>query len=350
MAENRSLVLVVILGVMIGAPGLLAFYDIPSTLVRSPVASSPLWRPEPGTTWQWQLTDLPVDLSIDAEVYDIDLFDNDGRVVAALHAHGRKVICYVSVGSWEDWRPDADQFPPSIIGKEYIGWPGEKWLDIRRIDLIGPIMQKRLDLCKEKGFDAVEPDNIDGYTYDTGFALTYQDQITYNIWLANQSHRRGLSIGLKNDAGQVADLLPHFEWALTEDCFYEGWCDRMLPFIEAGKAVFAAEYTDTGATTDQFCQLANAMNFSVILKHRGLDAYRETCRVDTIKVTTTTETQETALKKWLTTTIVTTQRLTTKIIEIESPDLAILAFAVSISGIVGFAAGVLIGRRKKASV
>jgi hypothetical protein len=75
----------------------------------------------------------------------------------------------------------------------------------------------------------------------------------------------------------VADLLPYFDWALTEDCFDQGWCGDMQPFITAGKPVFAAEYTDTGMTTAQFCPQANAMNFSAILKHRDLDAWREGC-------------------------------------------------------------------------
>ena len=66
-------------------------------------------------------------------MYDIDLFDNDVAAVAALHAQGSVVICYISVGSWEDWRPDAGQFPSEVLGNDYEGWPGEKWLDIRRI-------------------------------------------------------------------------------------------------------------------------------------------------------------------------------------------------------------------------
>ncbi len=236
-----------------------------------------IWHPPLNTTWQWQLTDLPLDQSFDVDMYDIELFDNDASVVAALHAQGRKVICYISVGSWEDWRPDADRFPQEIIGKDYAGWEGEKWLDIRRIDLLGPIMRNRLDLCKAKGFDGVEPDNIDGYTNDTGFPLTYEDQLAYNIWLANEAHARGLSIGLKNDPEQVTDLLPYFDWALTEDCFVEGWCEQLLPFIDAEKPVFAAEYSDTGVTLEDFCPQAAVLNFSAILKDRGLDAYREAC-------------------------------------------------------------------------
>jgi hypothetical protein len=210
-------------------------------------------------------------------MYDIDLFDNEASVITALHEQGRKVICYVSVGSREDWRPDADQFPASVIGNDYEGWPGENWLDIRQIDLLAPIMRARLDLCKKKGFDGIEPDNIDGYTNDTGFPLTYEDQLKYNLWLAEEAHARGLSIGLKNDSEQAADLLSNYDWALTEDCFAEGWCKDMLPFIQMGKPVFAAEYTDTGVTLEQLCQEAKPLNFSLILKNRELDAWQQTC-------------------------------------------------------------------------
>ena len=45
-------------------------------------------------------------------------------------------------------------------------------MDIRQIDILGPIMQARLDLCKQKGFDAVEPDNVDAYQNKPGFPMT----------------------------------------------------------------------------------------------------------------------------------------------------------------------------------
>ena len=240
-------------------------------------SQSAWWKPSVSLRWQWQLSDMPVDLSLDVDMYDIDLFENDASVIAALHAQGRKVVCYVSVGSWEDWRPDEDQFPDSVIGEDYEGWPGENWLDIRQIELLAPVMRARLDLCRDKGFDGIEPDNIDGYTNDTGFPLTYEDQIRYNLWLADEAHARGLSIGLKNDPDQVAELLPYFDWALTEDCFAEGWCEEMLPFIQMGKPVFAAEYTDTGGSIEQLCQEAEPLNFSLILKDRELGAWQEAC-------------------------------------------------------------------------
>ncbi len=230
----------------------------------------------PETTFDWQLGDK-VDTSIDVQVYDIDLFTSETSLVAALHAQGRKVICYISVGSWEEWRPDKDKFPPSVIGKDYVHWTGEKWLDIRQLSILAPIMQARLDLCQAKGFDAVEPDNIDGFGTDTGFPLTDDDQLTYNRWLAQEAHQRGLSIGLKNDGDQAADLLPDFDWALTEDCFYQGWCEQVVPFIQAGKAVFATEYTDTGIKLEDFCPTARKLKFSAILKNRDLDSFRQAC-------------------------------------------------------------------------
>ncbi len=252
-------------------------YLTPALETESNIVEDDWWQPAVDTTWQWELTDQPIDPSFEVDMYDIEMFDSDAATVAELHTQGRKVVCYLSAGSWEDWRPDAADFPASIIGNDYGGWPGEKWLDIRQIDLLGPIMLARLDECQAKGFDGIEPDNIDGYTNDTGFPLTYQDQLDYNIWLANEAHARGLSIGLKNDSDQVADLLPYFDWALTEDCFAQEWCEEMLPFIETGKPVFAAEYTDTGITTDQFCPQAQEMNISVILKNRELDAWLELC-------------------------------------------------------------------------
>lgn len=235
------------------------------------------WQPTPGTSFQWQLGGPPLDHRPQADVYDIDLFDHSAAEVRRLRAAGRRVICYVSAGSLEDWRPDAARFPRQVIGKAYAGWPGERWLDIRRIDLLAPLMRARLDRCRALGFDGVEPDNIDGYNADTGFPLTREDQVRYNLWLANEAHRRGLSIGLKNVPELAARLEPTFDWALTEDCAAQGWCDRMAPFVRRGKAVFMVEYTDTGVTREKVCRVARQNGFFAALKRRELDAWRRTC-------------------------------------------------------------------------
>ncbi|MEP7133593.1 MAG: endo alpha-1,4 polygalactosaminidase [Chloroflexota bacterium] len=234
------------------------------------------WHPTVGLTWQWQIGNNDIDTSIEADVYDIDLYV-DQAIIDELHAKGRKVIGYISVGSWEDWRPDKDQFPPEVLGKDYEGWKGEKWLDVRRIDLLAPIMLARLNLCQAKGFDAVEPDNVEVYTNDTGFPLTYDDQLKFALWLADEVHKRGLAIGQKNASDQIADLVDVYDFAITEDYFYYKQAELMLPYIKAGKPVFAAEYTDLPGDFAAFCKQSKQLNFSTILKKRGLDAWIQTC-------------------------------------------------------------------------
>jgi len=247
----------------------------PAPLPSSPPPAADWWRPSPGLTWQWQL-DEDVDTSVEADVYDIDLYA-DQSVIDELHARGVKVICYISVGSWEDWRPDADQFPAEVLGRNYEGWPGERWLDIRRIDLLAPILRARLDLCQAKGFDGIEPDNIEIYTNRTGFPLTYGDQLAYAKWLADEAHARGLAIGIKNAPDMVADSLDFFDFAITEDAFYYDWIEEMLPFIDAGKPVFAAEYTDMDVDFNAACAWGRQHNVSFILKNRILTAWLQTC-------------------------------------------------------------------------
>ena len=240
----------------------------------TPSIVNDLWRPEVGVTWQWQLTDAPVDTSIDADVYDVDLFETDAATVRRLHDLGRRVICYVNAGGWEDWRGDADAFPAEVIGGALDGWPGERWLDITRLDVLAPIMEARLNKCSEKGFDGVEPDNVDAFDNPTGFQLTYEDQIAYNLWWVEQAHARGLSIGLKNALQHIPDVVDEYDWALNEECFAYKECEELSPFINAGKAVFHVEYEVEAA---EFCPQTTALGFSSMRKGWDLDATFERC-------------------------------------------------------------------------
>lgn len=255
-------------------PASLQSQDEVSVYLPTVIASgTAVWQPTPGTTWQWQLTG-DIDTSFDVAMYDIDLFDVPQSVIDELHEDGRIVICYFSAGSYEEWRPDAADFPASVRGNPLDNWPGESWLDVRQIDTLGPIMQARLDLAVQKACDGVEPDNIDGYTNSSGFPLSASDQLAYNTWLAAKAHSRGLSIGLKNDLDQIPDLLPHFDWALNEQCFQYDECDLLLPFIQADKAVFGVEYE--GELAD-FCPQAMANHFSWLLKDWDLGPERMAC-------------------------------------------------------------------------
>lgn len=232
------------------------------------------WQPSPGASWQWQLSGT-LDTSIDVQMYDIDLVETPAATITELKNAGRTVICYFSAGSWEAFRDDADLFPESVLGAIMDGWPDERWLDIRQIDLLAPVMSARLDLAVSKGCDGVEPDNVDGYANDSGFPLTGADQLAYNRWLAKSAHDRGLSIGLKNDLDQIPELVAEFDWALNEQCAEFEECDLLSPFVEAGKAVFGVEYQGEAAT---FCPVVNALNFDWLHKRLALDAWRVPCR------------------------------------------------------------------------
>ena len=232
------------------------------------------WRPTRGLTWQWQLDGGPIDLSVDAEVFDVDLWATTESEIDALHDQGRKVICYLSAGSWEPYRPDADEFPEEVLGPPVDGWPDERWLDIRRLDVLEPLMAARFDLCRAKGFDGVEPDWMDSHTQDTGFDITAEDQLRYNRRLAELAHERGLAIGLKNDLGQVEELADLFDFAVVEQCMEFDECELLLPFLDRDKPVFHAEYD---LPTSAFCAEARRLGLSSIRKRLDLGPWRETC-------------------------------------------------------------------------
>jgi hypothetical protein len=239
----------------------------------SPRPSPAWWRPKLGLTWQWQLTGA-LDTSVAADVYDVDGFTTPAADVAKLHVAGRHVICYVNVGAYEDFRPDADRYPQGVRGHALEGWPGEAWLDIRRWDLLEAPLAERFKACRDKGFDAIEPDNVDGYANESGFALTAADQLTYNRRIADLAHRYGLAVGLKNDVEQAATLAPVFDFAVNEECTVYRECGLLRAFTAAGKPVFHTEYT---LPTTGFCATTKALGFSSIRKRTELDAWREPC-------------------------------------------------------------------------
>ncbi|MGY1608878.1 MULTISPECIES: endo alpha-1,4 polygalactosaminidase [unclassified Geodermatophilus] len=233
----------------------------PSGAGDAPGTSTP-WRPAPGTTWQYQLSGA-LDLSVDADVYDVDWQETTAEQVRQLHDAGRRVICYVNAGAYEEWRPDAGAYPEEVLGRPLDDWPGERWLDIRRTDVLLPILAARFDACRAKGFDAVEADNVDGYTNDTGFPLTAQDQLAFNTAVAGLAHDRGMSVALKNDVEQVTDLAPVFDFAVNEECLVYDECEAYRPFLALGKAVLHVEYT---APPREQCVLASSLGMSTILK------------------------------------------------------------------------------------
>ncbi|MFQ5551082.1 MAG: endo alpha-1,4 polygalactosaminidase [Gemmatimonadales bacterium] len=143
-------------------------------------------------------------------------------------------------------------------------------------------MQARLDLAVQKNCDGVEPDNVDGFTNNTGFPLTATDQLAFNRFLANEARTRGLAVALKNDLDQIPELVDYFDLSVNEQCHEFNECDQLQPFITAGKPVLNAEYADQFVSDpvqrQTMCAAAVAQNLRTLVLPIDLDdSFRFSC-------------------------------------------------------------------------
>ena len=246
-------------------------------LMAGSAAAEPL-RPPPGDAgFAISLSKPGIAPQAGISNYEIDLFDVPQPTIDSLHAADGYVICYFSAGTFEDWRPDAARFPESVLGRDNVGWPGERWLDIRQREILAPIFGARLDLAVQKHCDAVDPDNVDGFSNETGFKISTWDQISFNRWLATEAHTRGLAIGLKNAPDLVQELAGTFDFSVIESCAAEGSCSDYKPFADNGKPVFQIEYRDETKDWKAVCAAARAAHFTAILTDEELDGQAEHC-------------------------------------------------------------------------
>lgn len=250
----------------------------PSALMSS-TTDPARWMPSVNDTWQLQLQGT-INTSYNAAVFDIDLFDTPQATINALKAQGKRVVCYFSAGSSENWRPDFSKFKAADMGNALDGWAGERWLDTRSAN-VRAVMTARMDLAKSKGCDGVDPDNVDGYTNKPGFPLTAATQLDYNRFLATQAHARGLAVGLKNSVAQLSDLASAFDFAVNEQCFQYNECSGYSAFTVQGKPVFNVEYQTKwkDATTRQtLCAKAKALSLRTLVLPLALnDKFRYSC-------------------------------------------------------------------------
>lgn len=236
------------------------------------LSCNPQSKFETGDKWQIQFNGELKDIAT-AKVFDLDLFSIDEALIKRLHKQGKKVICYFSAGTMENWRPDKFLLEKKLQGKPMKDWEGENWLDIRSTE-VRNLMSKRLDLAREKGCDAVDPDNVDEYTHESGFPLTAQDQLDYNKYLAKEAHKRKMLIGLKNDLNQVTDLVEDFDFAINESCADFNECELLKPFILKNKPVLTISYQ---GKSDKLCKEAKKMHLDLVFKNKKLDEKAEYC-------------------------------------------------------------------------
>ena len=253
--------------------------------------------------WQWEL-DHPLNLSRPGDmgtddtlpngkpapspvIYDIDGIINPTSTVAALHARGKHVVCYIEVGAAGNYYTAAEEHTATtyyrqfqtagLLGTKVPGYP-ERYLDITSTRAVS-IVESMIDhQCAAKRFDAVETDIDDEYTDSTGFGLTRADEERYMTTLADYMHGLGLGWWIKNpdDTGDsyAKAMYPLADAVLTEQCNQYSTCGALAPY-EHHKAVFNAEYD---LKTSQFCSADIGRGFNGARFDLGLTGARSPCQ------------------------------------------------------------------------
>ena len=226
----------------------------PHALVAAEAAPAYIKPPTGKLIWDWQISasDAQIIPPSGAKLMDVDGFNTSAAKVAALKKQGIYMVCYLDVGSWEKNRPDSAQYPASTKLKKDPDWD-EYFLDIREVQQpyskLAPILNSRFAMCKAKGFDAVEPDNLQNAENATGSGLTMADQFAFDAWVADHVHAHDLAVFQKNDPDQVLSRAPDgrqlvdlFDAILNEQCQQYGECAGLSEYTKRGKLALDTEY------------------------------------------------------------------------------------------------------------
>jgi hypothetical protein len=177
-------------------------------------------------------------------VYDLDISDPN---IKAIKSANKKLICYFSAGTAEDFRDDIGCFKPADTGCNYGGdFSNEYWIDYISTN-VREIMLHRMDRAKALGCDAIDPDNMDAYEQLNGLGLTKQDSVDYIKFLSQAAHARGLSIGINNAPDLISSITSGansdvVQSAVVEQCISYDECDLFQPLVDQNKPVFNIEY------------------------------------------------------------------------------------------------------------
>ncbi|MYW16125.1 hypothetical protein GT045_20545 [Streptomyces sp. SID486] len=118
-----------------------------------------------------------------------------------------------------------------------IGTPAKRERVARRVN-------RWIDGCADKGFDAVEPDNYDSYTRSRRL-LTTADATAFMTLLSRHAHARHLAIAQKNTA-ELASVRVRtgLDFAVAEECGQYDECEVYAKAFDG--RVVDVEYTDSG--------------------------------------------------------------------------------------------------------
>jgi len=172
-------------------------------------------------------------------------------------------ICYVNAFQTQRdddtvERPDElGSWPPDVVLTDLPddpNWPGEYLVDLSSAATrataaahIHPIFE----VCSEKGFDAVELDNLDSWTRledeDVRVPFGQREAVAYAALLADRAHGLGMAVAQKNtpqlDAEESIESVG-FDFAIAEECGEYDECDVYEEVF--GDLLFVVEYTEDG--------------------------------------------------------------------------------------------------------
>ncbi len=252
--------------------------------------------PDNSKSWDWLIgMSTPPGPPPSVDYLGLDGFDVSKAYVQSANSSNVQTICYLSVGTLEDWRPDVKAFEalnedqkkagkPKLIGRRYPDWPDERWLNFKRYKVFLPLMVSRLERCATKGFGLVEFDNLDAHENRTGFRTKAKHVVAYATALAVRARKLDLIPVQKNATDLNRKLEPHFGALLLEDCALYRFCGDAKRYRKAGKPVFAAEYPrswkDEGKTFKlrAVCRTAQKHDIALIAKKLNLKAWIRHCR------------------------------------------------------------------------
>lgn len=160
-------------------------------------------------------------------------------------------ICYVN--AFQAQPQERSDWPADLLLRDGGGRlvVDEDW-DEPLLDIGTPAKRSRvaarvnrwIDGCAKKGFDAVEPDNYDSYTRSKHL-LTAADAIAFTRLLTGHAHARELAVGQKNTAELAARRkAAGLDFAVTEECGQYDECEVYAKAFD--DLVVDIEYTDRG--------------------------------------------------------------------------------------------------------
>jgi uncharacterized repeat protein (TIGR01451 family) len=260
--------------------------------VQNPPAPGTINLPPTGKIgWDWQIGasgDSNVTIPNGVTLLDLDGFNISASKISSLKSQGIYTVCYLDVGSWEPGRPDSDQYPAYLKIKKDPDWPAEYFLDITDVwkpnSVLATILRNRFKMCADKGFDAIEPDNLQNDENAKGL-ITLQEQIDFNGWVADTAHEYNLAVFQKNGPDKILlkdktgkMMVEKFDGILNEECQQYTECAPLAEYVKRGKLALNTEYSQTLNCTTSNTYTINSIRKDLGLTGGNMSGYkRESC-------------------------------------------------------------------------